>query len=88
MVAISIYKMLQKRGYQVPDDVQLIGFDDILFSWLVTPEISTIKQPIKQMGKMAVQIIISHINGEPYKENHMFEVSLLERQTTKKINQK
>lgn len=83
MVAISVYKVLQNNGYNVPEDIQLIGFDNIRFSRLVTPEISTITQPIKEMGKLAVQIIIDHINGIAYKKDHMFEVSLVERQTTK-----
>lgn len=82
MVAISAYKVLQSKGYKVPEDIQLIGFDNIRFSRLITPEISTITQPIKEMGRLAVQIIIDHINGITYKKNHILEVSLVERQTT------
>lgn len=84
MVAISVYKVLQKAGYRVPEDVQLIGFDNIRFSKLVTPEISTIAQSTKKMGKLAVEIIINHINGVPFKKDNTLSVSLVERQTTRR----
>lgn len=84
MVAISVYKVLRQKGYRVPEDVQIIGFDNIRFSWLFTPEISTITQPITEMGKLAVQIIVDYINGNPFKSNNTFEVKLKERETTKR----
>lgn len=85
MVAVSTYKILRKHGYSVPEDIQIIGYDNIRFSRLFTPEITTISQPIEEMGKMAVQIIISYINGQPVKENNRFEVELIARETTSKI---
>ena len=50
MVAIASYKILTNAGYRVPQDIQIIGFDNIRFSWLFTPEFTTIIQPITQMG--------------------------------------
>lgn len=87
MVAVSIYKVLKKHGYSVPEDIQLIGYDNIRFSRLFTPEITTISQPIQKMGKMAVQMIISHINGEKVKYNNKFEVELMIRESTRKKNE-
>jgi len=84
MVAISAYKILQKEGYRVPDDVQIIGFDNINFSWLFTPEFTTVTQPIKKMGTLAVQLIIKYGSGQPFQKENVFDVSLVERQTTKK----
>ncbi len=83
MVAISTYKVLRKQGYKVPEDVQIVGYDNIRFSRLFTPEVTTISQPIKEMGKMAIQIIISYINGNPVQQNNRFEVELIVRETTK-----
>ncbi len=84
MVAISTYKVLIEAGYRVPDMVQIIGFDNIRFSSLFTPEITTIHQPIKDMGKLAVQIIMKNIKGEPFDKENIFDVKLIERQTTKR----
>lgn len=84
MVAISAYKILQKEGYSVPDDVQIIGFDNVRFAKLFTPEFTTIKQEITQMGTLATQIIIQNASGIPFQKENILDVSLVERQTTKK----
>ena len=83
MVAISTYKVLIEAGYRVPDRVQIVGFDNITFSWLFTPEITTIHQPIKDMGKLAVDIIMKNIKGEAFNKENIFDVNLIKRQTTK-----
>ena len=83
MVAIATYKTLLSKGRRVPEDIQLIGFDNIRFSRLFAPEFSTIIQPIREMGTLAVEVIAKHANGEPIRKENLFDVSLVERQTTK-----
>ncbi|MBQ2879910.1 MAG: LacI family DNA-binding transcriptional regulator [Anaerotignum sp.] len=83
MVAIATYKVLLNKGLRVPEDVQLIGFDNIRFSRLFAPEFSTIIQPIREMGTLATQVIVRHANGEQVEKENVFDVSLVERQTTK-----
>lgn len=84
MVAISVYKVLTGAGYQVPDDIQMVGFDDISISRLLTPELTTIAQPITKMGTMAAQIIMHHGEGMPFQKENILDVKMMERQTTKK----
>lgn len=84
MVAIAAYKILTREGYRVPEDVQMIGFDNIRFSWLFTPELTTVNQPIEDMGKLAVQIIMRHGQGQPFHKENILDVSLVERQTTRR----
>lgn len=83
MVAIAAYKILLNKGLRVPEDVQLMGFDNIRFSRLFAPEFSTIIQPIREMGTLAAQVIVRYANGEPIRKENVFDVSLMERQTTK-----
>lgn len=83
MVAIASYKILQKHGYRVPEDMQLIGFDNIRFSRLFTPEFTTIVQPIKDLGRVAVSAIVENGKGISVPKKLQFDVSLIERQTTK-----
>ena len=83
MVALSTFKVLSGRGKRVPDDVCIVGFDDIGFSKLVTPALTTIKQPIREMGTRAVRIICSCINGEAYDRDNVFDVDLIERDTSR-----
>ena len=84
MVAISAYKTLTQTGYKVPEDIQIIGFDNIRLSWLLTPELTTVRQPIKEMGTLAVQIIVQHGKGLPFQKENIFDVELIERQTTRR----
>lgn len=84
MVAMSIYKGLKKEGYRVPEDIQIIGFDNIRMSAQHTPGISTVTQPIKEMGTLAVHIILDYFNELPFQKENVFDVSLVERQTTKR----
>jgi LacI family transcriptional regulator/LacI family sucrose operon transcriptional repressor len=84
MAAFAICKVLQEKGYHVPEDIQVVGYDNIMFSRLFAPEITTIHQPIHEMGQLAVRIIVQHINGEEYEKNNNFDVELIERQSTKK----
>ncbi len=85
MVAISVYKVLSKAGHRIPEDIQLVGFDDIKFSSLCTPEITTVSQPIHDMGTLAVDIIIRHVEGKEFQKENVLDVKLVERETTAKI---
>lgn len=84
MVAISAFKVLTRHGKAVPEDVQLIGFDNIKISGLLTPELTTVAQPIARMGARAAQILIDHIEGKKVPQKNIFEVKLLNRETTKR----
>ena len=84
IVAISTYKVLHKRNISVPEQIQLVGFDDISFSTLISPELTTVNQPIQEMVKKAVELIVNNeINGMTGGK-FVFPVTLVPRQTTKK----
>lgn len=84
IVAISTYKVLHKRNISVPEKIQLIGFDDIAFSTLLSPELTTISQPIREMAKKAVELIVSNELTGMTGGKFVFPVTLVSRQTTKK----
>jgi LacI family transcriptional regulator len=67
--ALSVIIYLQENGYKVPDDFAIVGFSNEPFSEVVTPSISTIKQPGYLIGQKAAQLIIEQIlNGIPNPE--------------------
>lgn len=82
MVAISVYRVLCGLGYKIPEDIQLIGYDNINLSWMFTPELTTIAQPIKEMGTEAAKIIIQHVEGKKIVKEHVYPVKLMKRKTT------
>lgn len=84
IVAISAYKVLHKNNIPVPDQVQLIGFDDISLCSLISPELTTITQPIKAIGTKAAELIIHSDAQAMNMEKYIFPVSLVERETTRR----
>ena len=82
MVAISVFKVLRRHGYKIPEDVQIIGFDNIALAHLMTPELTTIRQPIADMGKTAVRCIINYATGVDVTQENKFPVTLIKRETT------
>lgn len=59
--ALSAIIYLQKKGYKVPEDIAIVGFSNEPFSEVVTPSISTIKQPGFEIGQKAAELIINQI---------------------------
>lgn len=62
MTAIGVIRKLQDEGYNVPNDVSVIGFDNINFSYVIRPELTTIEQSTYELGAMAAEILIGNIN--------------------------
>ena len=83
IVAISTYKVLYKKNISVPKQIQLIGFDDISFASLLSPELTTICQPVKEMAEKAVELIVNNELTDMTGGKFVFPVSLAARQTTK-----
>ena len=82
MVAVSVYKTLSKKGYRVPEDIQLIGYDNINLSELVTPELTTVAQPISRMGETSAKVLIDYVENKKISDNYHFDVELIQRDTT------
>ena len=62
--ALSTIIYLKKKGIKVPEDISIIGFSNEPFSEVVTPSISTIKQPGFLMGRKAAELLIKQINSK------------------------
>lgn len=84
VVALSTYKILHRKSISVPEQVQLIGFDDIAWSSLFTPALTTISQPIEQMAIRAMELIIDQKSTEGKGVEIVYPVQLTIRETTRK----
>lgn len=76
---IQVCYVLQKK---VGSDIKIIGYDDTSIATLVTPNITSIKQPIEQMSECAIQLIVQKLEGGEVPMLNTFEVELIERGTT------
>lgn len=83
IVAISIYKILHKKKIAVPEQVQLIGFDDIHMATIMSPELTTVCQPVRAMAEKAMALLLAQKEAEKTGERYVFPISLRVRETTK-----
>lgn len=83
VMAIGVLRKLKEYGRNVPNDVVVIGYDDIPWSALVEPQLTTIRQPVIALGDCAVETIVARIAApEGPVVHHMLPVSLIERAST------
>jgi LacI family transcriptional regulator len=82
-MAIGAIKAVHKMGKKVPEDISIIGFDGIKLSQATTPELTTIAQPIYEMGEKAAEMLINFIEDQPVESTYYrLDVKLVEREST------
>jgi DNA-binding LacI/PurR family transcriptional regulator len=91
MTAFGAVRALHKAGIRVPEQCSVIGFDDIAHSSVLTPALTTVHQPMTEMGQMAVNIVAERINGvqQPGKVSAVHRrmvPRLIIRDSTAKVN--
>lgn len=86
IVATAVLHEALRLGKKVPEDVQIIGFDDVPLSSLLTPSLTTIRQPAYDMGKAAARLLIQLIeNRDMTQKTIQMPVTFIERDTTRKV---
>jgi LacI family transcriptional regulator len=69
IAAIGAIRALKEAGLSVPGDISVVGFDDILSAAYYTPSLTTVRQPLMEMGKRGAQVLLERIanreNGYP-----------------------
>ncbi|HEV7712330.1 MAG TPA: substrate-binding domain-containing protein, partial [Asanoa sp.] len=63
MMAIGALDAARERGLRVPDDLAVMGFDDIEAATLVTPQLTTIANPAREIGMACARLLLDRING-------------------------
>jgi LacI family transcriptional regulator len=81
--AIATIEVARDLGLSVPGDLSVIGFDDIPESAQIDPPLTTVHQPIQQMGAAAIEMLTALLDGSPVDEPHVrLPTSLVQRRTT------
>jgi LacI family transcriptional regulator len=81
----SIYAF-QESGIRVPEDVSVVGFDDIQTAAYMVPSLTTVRQPLSQMGQMAARTLLEEIEGRAkYVPEIMIEPELIVRKSTARL---
>jgi DNA-binding LacI/PurR family transcriptional regulator len=83
--AIGAMRALQEQGFRVPQDVSVMGFDDIPGAAFNTPTLTTVRQPLARMGQVAAQTLLERIAGrDDYPPEIAIEPELVVRESTGK----
>jgi len=73
----------RELGLRVPEDLSVIGFDNVLDASNSTPNLTTIEQPIREMGRRAAQLLIERLSGIEHEKSHIrMETRLVLRSST------
>lgn len=85
-VAIGLYRGIEEAGLKIPDDISIVGYDDIDLSAYIFPKLTTVHQPAFEMGSSAAQLIIKRIEDhkEPLQQVSL-PVSLIDRDSVRSI---
>ncbi len=81
--AIGAIRAFQEAGLQVPRDVSVVGFDDIPGAAFHYPSLTTVRQPLRRMGEIAVEVLVARIEGEKeYKREIAVQPEIVVREST------
>lgn len=87
--AASFMDECRSRGIEIPRDLQLIGYDDIPIAKYLYPKLTTISQPLEQLGRYAANILLDKIEGIRNEElKIVLENKLIIRESTKEVKEK
>ena len=70
-LAIGVIRAARARGLRVPEDVSVVGFDDVELATIVTPALTTVRQPLAEMGRTAVSLLMRLLERKRFETLHV-----------------
>jgi LacI family transcriptional regulator len=84
--AIGALRVARERGLRVPDDLSVVGFDDSEQSAIVSPSLTTVRQPLAEMGRMAVSLLLRLLDNQRLEALHIeLKTRLIVRESTGRV---
>ena len=81
--ALGVLEAARRRGLRVPDDLSVVGFDDTYAATATAPPLTTVHQPLHEMGRVALRTLLQQSRGEPLDANHVqLSTQLVVREST------
>jgi LacI family transcriptional regulator len=82
--AFKAIEIIQKLGYKVPDDINIIGYADEPLASYTTPKITTVKQPAFEMGRKGMEMLMGQIESGKMGEPQILNTELIIRESTRR----
>jgi DNA-binding LacI/PurR family transcriptional regulator len=86
MTALGAMRAIRARGLRVPEDVSVTGFDDLFFAEYLEPPLTTVRQPMRLMGRIAMESLFKLMSGEDSVAQVKVEAELIVRGSTAKVH--
>ncbi len=88
VMALGAMKAIQEEGFRIPEDIAVIGFDDIELAAISRPSLSSVAQPKYETGKIAAELLFQQIKG-PLSEGKYYSIepNLAIRESTLKVKE-
>jgi DNA-binding LacI/PurR family transcriptional regulator len=82
MSALGVLRALRTHNVRVPQDVSIVGFDDLFFAPYTEPSLTTVRQPKEHMGRLATEIVLKLLSGTSCEYNVKVQGELVVREST------
>jgi LacI family xylobiose transport system transcriptional regulator len=69
--AFGVYEAARLAGVRIPDELSVVGFDDISYGGWCGPQLTTVRQPITEMGATAARLVLALAAGETISQTHV-----------------
>jgi LacI family transcriptional regulator len=70
-IALGVVETARTRGLRVPEDLSVVGFDDTLLARVASPPLTTVRQPLREMGGVALRTALRLADGEKLESHHV-----------------
>lgn len=88
LMAYGVMRAVKELGYQIPEDISITGFDDLIINEYIQPNLTTVRQNFKEIGRQSARLIQQLMQGEETKKVNYVEHQLMERDSVKTITNK
>jgi DNA-binding LacI/PurR family transcriptional regulator len=82
ILAGGVYLAARERGVRIPEDLSVVGFDDLDFARVLSPPLTTVRAEAERLGAVAFETLAAAIAGEPAEQGQVLPVELVERGST------
>ncbi len=82
LTALGAMQSIRLHGLRVPEEISVVGFDDLFFASYTQPPLTTLRQPMRRMGKLAMESLFRLMSGDPSEIRIKVEAELIVREST------
>ena len=88
MSALGAMRSIRLHGKRIPEDISVVGFDDLFLASYTQPPLTTVRQPMRRMGLLAMENLFRLMSGEDSAIRVTVEAELIVRESTARPNTK